>query len=145
MADSDVFVIKVMKWDGHGKHVSHDVGVSSSLEVAQDVLVQKAIMIAEWKGLLTQDRVLQFNHRYGPPEQLDLAEYDIGSFEGRHNLHLALIDAQLADDDSISIMRGNAGFAVKINPVPIFDHDNVKYAPVIWEAKWAEIKQNKEW
>lgn len=128
-----MFLVCGHKWGEEGDTRHFQAGVTDDFELAQTLMTAKAIFILEKKNLLN-GRELTFSREFGPMETVDVPEHHYNHIEFLR----ALQDLQLADDHSICIHYGTAGFLVKIKEVQHYDENNIEESGVHWETRWRE-------
>ena len=134
-----VFVVSVILWSGTGLLKNHVVGVTKSHELAQELMVMKALHILKLHQKLRDHRFLHFTREFDGEEQ----EVDLGDIQDHLGVLRALIAHRLSDGNEIFVHHGKRGFAVKIKEVPFYDEEDIHLAPYMWNEKLQEKIEKK--
>lgn len=133
------FVVSALFWSGTGLYKNHVVGVTKSHEVAQELMIKKALHILKLHQKLRDHRFLKFNREFDGEEQ----EVDLGDIRDHLGVLRALIAHRLSDGNEIFVHQGKRGFAVKIKEVSFYTEEDIHLAPYIWNEHLAEKIEKK--
>lgn len=136
-----LYLINMAKWNGKGNHKQKAIGVTERFELAQKLMVEKALHLTERENQ-REGNILRYHNKFDDVEQ-ELHLDDIGDYK---SVLYNLMDAHLANETEIRIPRAERGFCVRIKEIAYYDEATIDMAPTIWEMKWKEeLEKKRQW